>query len=117
MSSGSARPCPAASSRGAVPRKTSPNGRRSSSATSTPAFPDRKSTRLNSSHSLHDALPIYEFWFGATLPGGIFSGRSSPEDIAKWKEIFISHFNAGVPRSEEHTSELQSLPPRRSSDL
>ena len=40
----------------------------------------------------------HEFWFGATLPGGIFSGRSSPEDIAKWKEIFTSHFNAGVPR-------------------
>jgi len=38
----------------------------------------------------------HEFWFGATLPTGIFTGRTSPEDIAKYKEIFASHFNAGV---------------------
>jgi GH35 family endo-1,4-beta-xylanase len=38
----------------------------------------------------------HEFWFGATLPGGIFTGRNSPEDIAKFKEIFTSNFNAGV---------------------
>jgi len=42
----------------------------------------------------------HEFWFGATLPGGIFSGRSSPEDIVKWKEIFTGHFNAGVPEAD-----------------
>ena len=42
----------------------------------------------------------HEFWFGATLPGGIFSGRNTPQDIAKWKEIFISHFNAGVPEAD-----------------
>jgi endo-1,4-beta-xylanase len=38
----------------------------------------------------------HEFWFGATLPNGVFTGRTSPEDIAKYKEIFASHFNAGV---------------------
>jgi GH35 family endo-1,4-beta-xylanase len=38
----------------------------------------------------------HEFWFGATLPTGVFTGRTSPEDIAKFKEIFTSHFNAGV---------------------
>jgi GH35 family endo-1,4-beta-xylanase len=42
----------------------------------------------------------HEFWFGATLPGGMFSGRNTPEDIAKWKEIFVSHFNAGVPEAD-----------------
>jgi GH35 family endo-1,4-beta-xylanase len=42
----------------------------------------------------------HEFWFGATFPGGIFSGRNTPEDIAKWKEIFVSHFNAGVPEAD-----------------
>src|ERR1035438_6698105 len=42
----------------------------------------------------------HEFWFGATMPGGIFSGRNTPQDIAKWKEIFISHFNAGVPEAD-----------------
>ena len=38
----------------------------------------------------------HEFWFGATLPGSIFNGKASPEDIAKFKSIFTSHFNAGV---------------------
>jgi len=38
----------------------------------------------------------HEFWFGATLPTGVFTGRTSPEDIAKFKEIFTSHFNAAV---------------------
>ena len=42
----------------------------------------------------------HEFWFGATLPGGIFSGRSTPEDIVRWKEVFTSHFNAGVPEAD-----------------
>ncbi len=38
----------------------------------------------------------HEFWFGATLPTGVFTGRTKPEDIAKFKEIFTSHFNAAV---------------------
>jgi len=38
----------------------------------------------------------HEFWFGATLPTGMFTGRASPEDLAKFNEIFASHFNAGV---------------------
>ena len=39
----------------------------------------------------------HEFWFGATLPTGIFSGRGNPDDAARFQEIFASHFNAGVP--------------------
>lgn len=38
----------------------------------------------------------HEFWFGATLPTGIFTGTSKPEDITKFKETFVKHFNAGV---------------------
>ena len=38
----------------------------------------------------------HEFWFGATLPGSIFNGKASPEDLAKFKAVFTSHFNAGV---------------------
>jgi GH35 family endo-1,4-beta-xylanase len=52
----------------------------------------------------------HEFWFGATLPDGIFSGRSKPEDIAKFKEIFTSHFNAGVP---ENALKWLSMEPQR----
>src|SRR5882672_8448043 len=87
---------------------------------------DRKSTRLNSSHtviytlSLHDALPIYV--------------RLAETSINSIPEAFVHRRspNAGcgqnpscrpAPRSEEHTSELQShsdlhsFPTRRSSDL
>jgi endo-1,4-beta-xylanase len=38
----------------------------------------------------------HEFWFGATLPGSIFTGTAKPEDIAKFEEIFTTNFNAGV---------------------
>lgn len=41
----------------------------------------------------------HEFWFGATLPGSIFNGRASQADAAKFKEVFLSHFNAGVIES------------------
>src|ERR1039458_4877756 len=78
---------------------------------------DRKSTRLNSSHSLHASLPIY---------------LANP--LNQWTPILTNNFdgsghlnlstnviNPSVPqefyRSEEHTSELQSLPTRLSSDL
>src|ERR1035438_1579737 len=78
---------------------------------------DRKSTRLNSSHSLKDALPIY---FLPWLAINAFSGVRAEEivltkDAAKRKDpLRWEDFDW---RSEEHTSELQSLPKRRSSDL
>src|SRR5476649_489965 len=87
---------------------------------------DRKSTRLNSSHtviytlSLHDALPISRF-----EPNSFFdwqSGRSpyclTPSPCIRNGVAWIIQY-----RSEEHTSELQShsdlhsFPTRRSSDL
>src|SRR5476649_589011 len=87
---------------------------------------DRKSTRLNSSHtviytlSLHDALPIWSPMFerlDALRGRGERHGRRG---IGEHVEIDV-----GVDRgrSEEHTSELQShsdlhsFPTRRSSDL
>src|SRR5215211_2268800 len=92
----------------------------------TPVAIDRKSTRLNSSHteiytlSLHDALPIYrdgiaEFPRSRELLG-------AAEDLARWGHV-IEIDDASRDRSEEHTSELQShrdlhsFPTRRSSDL
>src|SRR5476649_1239402 len=87
---------------------------------------DRKSTRLNSSHteiytlSLHDALPIYserDRLLGGRVcvaPLGTALGTRGSARPAE---------NPRVPRSEEHTSELQShrdlhsFPTRRSSDL
>src|SRR5476649_1975101 len=87
---------------------------------------DRKSTRLNSSHtviytlSLHDALPIsiedsYDRLMNPSIQTEVrleLKDRSDEEAIKVFRE-----------RSEEHTSELQShsdlhsFPTRRSSDL
>src|ERR687893_154786 len=90
------------------------------------SYPDRKSTRLNSSHteiytlSLHDALPISASrslrMVNASRPG--LDSRSSMDPAA----VGISNVSK-LSRSEEHTSELQShrdlhsFPTRRSSDL
>src|SRR5476649_2632027 len=87
---------------------------------------DRKSTRLNSSHtviytlSLHDALPICR-------AGNITPIHNSIEIPFNVKRIFYLYDVPGGEsrgaRSEEHTSELQShsdlhsFPTRRSSDL
>src|ERR1044072_3347564 len=90
------------------------------------SFPDRKSTRLNSSHtdiytlSLHDALPISVI---SDATRKKFFGNTSA--IGKSIDIDGQNFHVVgvVPRSEEHTSELQphrylhSFPARRSSDL
>src|SRR5476649_1243724 len=89
-------------------------------------FPDRKSTRLNSSHteiytlSLHDALPIY-----ALRHAGHFIGVSlrPPSRVQKIASDGWDDDETPFSRSEEHTSELQShrdlhsFPTRRSSDL
>src|ERR1035441_2232119 len=78
---------------------------------------DRKSTRLNSSHSLHDALPIYH----RAIPDGEIP-RLIPANNFQLDTPVLSLSTAATllyekARSEEHTSELQSLPTRRSSDL
>ncbi|MEJ5369023.1 MAG: endo-1,4-beta-xylanase [Bryobacteraceae bacterium] len=52
----------------------------------------------------------HEFWFGATLPTGVFSGRASPEDAAKWEEVFLSHFNAGVIEAAFKWHEMEKEP-------
>src|SRR5476649_929304 len=88
--------------------------------------PDRKSTRLNSSHtviytlSLHDALPIYDLdLFEPVGAQGAARGHEIADrvgDLEAWRDL-------NRARSEEHTSELQShsdlhsFPTRRSSDL
>src|SRR5476649_1932596 len=87
---------------------------------------DRKSTRLNSSHteiytlSLHDALPIF-----ALAAIDVDVGGERQAEAARGVELPAGHLGRprDGPRSEEHTSELQShrdlhsFPTRRSSDL
>src|SRR5215211_4715237 len=87
---------------------------------------DRKSTRLNSSHtviytlSLHDALPILLPVIGdVAAPAAVLI---RPDGHVAWAGD-LSDRELPRARSEEHTSELQShsdlhsFPTRRSSDL
>src|SRR5579875_2684327 len=89
-------------------------------------FLDRKSTRLNSSHtviytlSLHDALPISTLHHDAAMIA-IRTGLPDHARCVRGPRTPATVRN--VLRSEEHTSELQShsdlhsFPTRRSSDL
>ena len=38
----------------------------------------------------------HEFWFGAALSSGAFSGRMNADDQRKYKETFLANFNAAV---------------------
>jgi len=38
----------------------------------------------------------HEFWFGAALSSGAFSGRMNAEEQRKYKETFLANFNAAV---------------------
>src|ERR1043165_7008835 len=101
------------------PRRLSGRPWRPTATSTRAAMPDRKSTRLNSSHvalsrmpssafndtatteiytlSLHDALPISEE-----------RHRISSQAIWKAMEANGDIYKGGYARSEEHTSELQS---------
>jgi endo-1,4-beta-xylanase len=49
----------------------------------------------------------HEFWFGATLPAGIFTGHNSAQDIARFQDVFLSDFNAGVIESAFKWHEME----------
>ena len=38
----------------------------------------------------------HEFWFGAAISSSVFSGRMNPEDERRYKQVFLSNFNAAV---------------------
>src|SRR5437016_3580246 len=117
-----------------------------STRTSSTRFSDRKSTRLNSSHSLHDVFrsqaPVGDIQLavepvgpGIALHAHLADGREiDPADQLRdvlalrvgrgegadtgpvlfgEDEPLDAHLFDPVLRSEEHTSELQSLPTRR----
>src|SRR5215204_5113317 len=87
---------------------------------------DRKSTRLNSSHtviytlSLHDALPISDNTNDLPVAHTKLPQNAS---LALYGRTWTAGAHRYCRRSEEHTSELQShsdlhsFPTRRSSDL
>src|ERR1035438_9460033 len=77
---------------------------------------DRKSTRLNSSHSLHDALPIAVKLSGLLPVEEIHEAVKVLGHEDGYARNLRHQLELPLHRSEEHTSELQSLPTRRSSD-
>lgn len=52
----------------------------------------------------------HEFWFGAALANQAFGRGMSEEDKARYREIFLSHFNAGVT---ENALKWHVMEPRR----
>jgi endo-1,4-beta-xylanase len=52
----------------------------------------------------------HEFWFGAALTSGAFTGRFSADDQQRYRETFLANFNAGV---FENALKWHSMEPRR----
>src|SRR5579863_622818 len=76
-----------------------------------PALPDRKSTRLNSSHPSISTLFPYTTLFRSALSNGVERQPGGRATYGKHKQDTArgtSGEMASSPRSEEHTSELQS---------
>jgi len=46
--------------------------------------------------SVHIEQLRHEFWFGAAISSGVFSGWMNAEDQQKYKETFLANFNAAV---------------------
>lgn len=52
----------------------------------------------------------HEFWFGAAISSSVFSGRSNSENDRKYKEVFLSNFNAAVT---ENALKWHAMEPRK----
>jgi endo-1,4-beta-xylanase len=52
----------------------------------------------------------HEFWFGAAISSSVFSGRMNADDERKYKEVFLSNFNAGVT---ENALKWHAMEPRK----
>ena len=54
----------------------------------------------------------HEFWFGAALSSGAFSGRMSAEDQRKYEETFLANFNAAVTENALKWHDMEREPGR-----
>jgi len=52
----------------------------------------------------------HEFWFGAAISSSAFSGRLNSEDQRRYREIFLSNFNAAVT---ENALKWHAMEPRK----
>ncbi len=54
----------------------------------------------------------HEFWFGAALSSGAFSGRLSAEDQRRYEETFLANFNAAVTENALKWHDMEREPGR-----
>jgi endo-1,4-beta-xylanase len=54
----------------------------------------------------------HEFWFGAALSSGAFSGRMSDHDQRKYEETFLANFNAAVTENALKWHDMERQPGR-----
>jgi endo-1,4-beta-xylanase len=54
----------------------------------------------------------HEFWFGAALSSGAFTGRMSAEDQRKYEETFLANFNAAVTENALKWHDMEREPGR-----
>ena len=52
----------------------------------------------------------HEFWFGAAISSSVFGGRMNPDDVRRYKETFLSNFNAAVT---ENALKWHAMEPRK----
>jgi GH35 family endo-1,4-beta-xylanase len=52
----------------------------------------------------------HEFWFGAALSSGAFSGRMRAEDQRKYEETFLANFNAAVTENALKWHDMERQP-------
>src|SRR4030042_2104739 len=52
----------------------------------------------------------HEFWFGAALSSGAFSGRMSDEDQRKYEQTFLANFNAAVTENALKWHDMEREP-------
>src|SRR5690606_31811553 len=54
----------------------------------------------------------HEFWFGAALANQAFNGRMNPQDTARYREIFLTNFNAAVTENALKWGDMEPTPGR-----
>jgi GH35 family endo-1,4-beta-xylanase len=54
----------------------------------------------------------HEFWFGAALANQAFNGRMNAQDAARYREVFLTNFNAAVTENALKWPDMERTPGR-----
>ncbi len=66
--------------------------------------------KAKSQANVHVEQIRHEFWFGAAISSSAFSGRLNSEDERRYREVFLSNFNAAVT---ENALKWHAMEPRK----